>query len=96
VEAAEQLHLTAEDLHEFAIIDEIIPEPDGGAHTDHDESARRLDEALARHLAEVVLHERGHVLQNRRRRFLRVGHLTDHHALPKVVDALITPATAPP
>src|SRR3982751_3373512 len=49
-EAAEALKLTAPDLLRFGIIDEIIPEPIGGAHTDHDDSARLLDKVLARTL----------------------------------------------
>src|SRR5438045_1819880 len=45
-DAAEQLHLTAPDLLELEVIDEIIAEPGGGAHTDHDEAARLLEAAL--------------------------------------------------
>jgi len=52
-EAAEALKLTAPDLLGFHIIDEIITEPVGGAHTDHDAAARALDTALTRALAEV-------------------------------------------
>jgi len=51
VDAAEALKITAPDLLERALIDEIIPEPVGGAHTDPDAAARLLDEALARALA---------------------------------------------
>src|SRR5215203_825745 len=53
-EAAEALKLTAPDLLGFNIIDEIIKEPVGGAHTDHDAAARAIDAALARALAEVT------------------------------------------
>src|SRR3954465_13739685 len=52
-EAAEALKLTAPDLLGFHIIDEVIKEPVGGAHTDHDAAARSLDAALGRVLAEV-------------------------------------------
>lgn len=52
-EAAEALKLTAPDLLGFNIIDEIITEPVGGAHTDHDAAARNVDAALSRALAEV-------------------------------------------
>ena len=34
-QAAEALRITAKDLSEFGIVDEIVPEPEGGAHTDH-------------------------------------------------------------
>src|SRR6187401_2720894 len=53
VEAAEALKLTAPDLLRFGIIDEIVKEPVGGSHTDHELAASYLDEALSRVLAEV-------------------------------------------
>src|SRR5215813_5065312 len=53
VEAAQALLLTAPDLEKFAVIDEIVAEPVGGAHTDHDRAATLLDAVLARALAEV-------------------------------------------
>ncbi len=54
VEAAEALKLTAPDLLAMRIIDEIVPEPPGGAHTDPAGAARLLDAALTRVLAEVA------------------------------------------
>src|SRR6266540_4436398 len=53
VEAAAALKLTAPDLLKAGIIDEIIPEPIGGAHTDPAAAAQRVDEVLTRVLAEV-------------------------------------------
>ncbi len=53
VEAAEALRLTAPDLLGFGIIDEIVPEPTGGAQTNHEQAAALLDGALTRALAEV-------------------------------------------
>jgi acetyl-CoA carboxylase carboxyl transferase subunit alpha len=53
VEAADALKLTAQDLLGFRIIDEIVPEPPGGAHTNVDLAATMMDEALERALAEV-------------------------------------------
>jgi acetyl-CoA carboxylase carboxyl transferase subunit alpha len=53
VEAAEALKITAPDLLANGIIDEIVPEPRGGAHTNHELSATLLDTALARALARV-------------------------------------------
>src|SRR6187397_561994 len=54
VEAADALKLTAPDLLRFGIIDEIVPEPAGGAHTNHALAAQFLDEALAPALAHVA------------------------------------------
>jgi mRNA-degrading endonuclease toxin of MazEF toxin-antitoxin module len=45
-EAAEALKLTAQNLYEFDIIDAIIEEPGGGAHEDHETTARRLKNKL--------------------------------------------------
>src|SRR6058998_3641703 len=53
VEAAEALKLTAPDLMKAGIIDEIVSEPVGGAHTDPAAAARMVDEVLERVLTEV-------------------------------------------
>jgi acetyl-CoA carboxylase carboxyl transferase subunit alpha len=53
VEAADALKLTAPDLLKSGIIDEIVPEPIGGAHTDPEAAARFVDAVLSRALGEV-------------------------------------------
>jgi acetyl-CoA carboxylase carboxyl transferase subunit alpha len=53
-QAAEGLRLTAQHLYDEGIIDQIIPEPAGGAHNDYDQTARYLDSALSERLAEAV------------------------------------------
>jgi acetyl-CoA carboxylase carboxyl transferase subunit alpha len=63
-EAAHNLHLTANDLKNLGLIDEIVPEPLGAAHADYDEAARLLRLALERNLTEIsTMHwnERSHV-----------------------------------
>ena len=52
--AAAGLRLTAQDLFAAKIVDQIISEPPGGAHTDYDRAARYLDSALSERLAEAV------------------------------------------
>jgi acetyl-CoA carboxylase carboxyl transferase subunit alpha len=52
--AATGLRLTAQDLYAQKIVDQIIPEPPGGAHNDYDEAAGFLDAALTERLAEAV------------------------------------------
>lgn len=52
-EAAHNLHLTAVDLKNLGMIDEVIPEPLGAAHADHDEAARFVHGAIKKHLDEV-------------------------------------------
>jgi acetyl-CoA carboxylase carboxyl transferase subunit alpha len=51
--AAQALRITAPDLKEMSIIDEIIPEPEGGAHLDHDAAAALVDQVLLRHFNEL-------------------------------------------
>jgi acetyl-CoA carboxylase carboxyl transferase subunit alpha len=53
-EAAEALRLTAVDLKDFGVIDEIIPEPPGGAHADPAGAAAAVGEAVERHLREIA------------------------------------------
>jgi acetyl-CoA carboxylase carboxyl transferase subunit alpha len=51
--AAQALRITAADLAEFGCIDGVVPEPEGGAHTDHEAAAALLDAALQEHLGEL-------------------------------------------
>jgi acetyl-CoA carboxylase carboxyl transferase subunit alpha len=51
--AAEALHITARDMSEMGCIDAIIPEPEGGAHTDHEAAAALLDATLQQQLAQL-------------------------------------------
>lgn len=74
-EAAKALKLTAPDLLGFRIIDEIIKEPVGGAHTDHDAAARTVDAALSRTLAEVSALSSQARLDQRYDKFRSMGRL---------------------
>jgi acetyl-CoA carboxylase carboxyl transferase subunit alpha len=51
--AAEALKITAPDLLQLKLVDEIVPEPEGGAHTDHSATARLLEPVLSRALDEL-------------------------------------------
>jgi len=51
--AAEALKPTARDLKELKVIDEIVPEPPGGAHRDYEATAKKVHEAIARNLQEL-------------------------------------------
>jgi acetyl-CoA carboxylase carboxyl transferase subunit alpha len=75
VEAAEALKLTAPDLLRAGIVDEIVREPVGGAHTDPDAAARLIDEALGRALVEVGLLEGEARLARRYEKFRHMGRL---------------------
>ena len=73
IEAAEALKLTAPDLLRLGVIDEIIKEPVGGAHTDPDEAARLLDEAIARALEQATALEVEARLEQRYQKFRKMG-----------------------
>ena len=75
VEAAAALKLTAPDLLGFGVIDEIVPEPTGGAHTNHDLAAALLDSALARALASVSAMEPATRLEARYQKFRAMGNV---------------------
>jgi acetyl-CoA carboxylase carboxyl transferase subunit alpha len=71
--AAEALKITARDLSQFGIIDEIVPEPDGGAHLDHEASAALLDPVLDRCLRDLKTLTTGALLDTRYEKFRRMG-----------------------
>jgi len=75
VEAAEALKITAPDLLDAAIIDAIVPEPPGGAHTNPAAAAALVDEALARTLADVCAVTSVARLDARYRKFRSMGRL---------------------
>ena len=75
VQAAEALRLTAPDLLKFGIIDEIVGEPVGGAHTNHDRAAALLDSALERALAQVWGMEATERLDARYQKFRAMGNI---------------------
>jgi acetyl-CoA carboxylase carboxyl transferase subunit alpha len=51
--AAEAMRITAPDLSELGCIDDIVPEPDGGAHRDYEAAANLLDASLQKHYSEL-------------------------------------------
>ena len=72
-DAAKALKITAKDLKELAIIDEIVPEPEGGAHLDHDATAALLDRVLDRSLRELSRIPSNDLLERRYEKFRRMG-----------------------
>lgn len=72
-EAATALKLSAADLKEIGIIDEIIPEPMGGAHHDHVASAINLKSAVLRHLREIESIDAETLLEQRYQKFRAFG-----------------------
>jgi acetyl-CoA carboxylase carboxyl transferase subunit alpha len=72
-EAAAALKLTAKDLLELKLIDELIPEPLGGAHHDHNAAIANLKAAVTRHLNELCKIPMEQLLAERYQKFRRVG-----------------------
>jgi acetyl-CoA carboxylase carboxyl transferase subunit alpha len=71
--AANALRITAPDLYELRVIDEIVPEPIGGAHANHEAAASALKEALERNLEELRRYKPDKLVRRRREKFLRMG-----------------------
>ncbi|MBA2288324.1 MAG: acetyl-CoA carboxylase carboxyltransferase subunit alpha [Ktedonobacteraceae bacterium] len=72
-EAAEAMQISARELLETQIIDELVPEPIGGAHRDHNLAARYLKEALLTHLAELRRYSLHDLLQRRYQKYRSIG-----------------------
>lgn len=71
--AAEALKITASNLLELKLIDEIVPEPEGGAHTDHAAAAQLLDPVLTRSLDELSRLTPQELLDQRYEKYRRMG-----------------------
>ncbi len=71
--AAEALHLTAQDALQLGVIDEVIPEPLGGAHRNPLETALNVKEALLRHLDELKAMQPEELREQRYRKFRAMG-----------------------
>lgn len=67
------MHITAPDLIGFGIIDGIVPEPEGGAHTDHAKTAEILDKVLVANLAELKKLSATQLLDARYEKFRRMA-----------------------
>ena len=72
-EAAEALKLTAQNLLKLEVIDEIIAEPEGGAHRNYDLAAGNLGEALRRSLERISQIPIAELLEKRYQKFRRLG-----------------------
>src|SRR6266699_2496038 len=75
--AAEALKITAEDLQELGVIDEIIPEPPGGAHDDPEAAAEALGETLQRHVRQLRKIKIDKLLKRREEKYLSMGALSE-------------------
>jgi acetyl-CoA carboxylase carboxyl transferase subunit alpha len=72
-EAAEAMKITARDLSELGVIDEVIPEPGGGAHRDPERTARHIGDAIERHLTELEAMSPAELVRGRTEKFMSMG-----------------------
>jgi len=79
-EAAEALKLTAQDLLKLDVVDEVVPEPDGGAHRDFDVSAANLGVALRQNLEKLLEQPIEQLLSKRYKRFRALGNFSEGKA----------------
>ena len=73
LEAAEAMKLTAKDLLNFGIIDEVINEPLGGAHRDPDLIAENIKNSLVKNLKSFENLSKDEIFENRKAKFLKIG-----------------------
>lgn len=72
-EAAEAMKLSAPDLLKLGLIDEVIPEPDGGAHHNHQATAQSLQQALESQLTSLEKLSEKKLLEQRYQKFRQFG-----------------------
>jgi acetyl-CoA carboxylase carboxyl transferase subunit alpha len=75
--AATALRITAQELLQLGVIDEIVPEPLGGAHANHEAAAQSLQEALVRHLDELRRYKPDKLVRRRREKYLNMGRFAE-------------------
>lgn len=72
-DAAQKMRLTAFELSALGVVEEVIPEPRGGAHRDPASAAHYVKEALARHLAELLAVPVEELIRRRLERYRKIG-----------------------
>jgi len=75
--AAEALKLTAPDLLELGLVDEVIPEPPGGAHSDPERTIAALGEAVRRHVEELVKIGSKRLIKPRAKKYMEMGRFAE-------------------
>jgi acetyl-CoA carboxylase carboxyl transferase subunit alpha len=80
--AAEALKITAKHLLELGLVDEVVPEPLGGAHTDPDGSAVFLKQTLLKHLEQLLVLTPEERLEQRYSKFRSFGQVLEKKAVP--------------
>ncbi|OMF35900.1 acetyl-CoA carboxylase carboxyltransferase subunit alpha [Paenibacillus sp. FSL H8-0548] len=87
-EAAEAMRITAKDLLEFGVIEDIIVEPQGGAHKDLAFQAEQIKDKLWQHLQELMKMSAEQLIEDRYHKFRKIGHF-------KIVEQPVVATIAP-
>lgn len=85
-DAARALRLTAEDLIEFGVVDDVIPEPPGGAHRDPETVAAHLKKIIFKHIKELSSIGKRDLLDRRYKKFRKIGEFAVDPAFSKAGD----------
>src|SRR5499427_7364474 len=93
--AAEALKITAKDLLELGLVDEIVPEPLGGAHTDPEQSALTLRNALLMHLEQLISLSVAERLRLRYEKFRNFGQFNEKPPVEIGKDEIPLPNSSP-
>ncbi|SDF32173.1 acetyl-CoA carboxylase carboxyltransferase subunit alpha [Fontibacillus panacisegetis] len=72
-QAAEAMKITAQDLLEMEVIEDIVPEPHGGAHRDYEATAAEIKKSLLSHLNDLLIMNPDELLEDRYRKFRKIG-----------------------
>jgi hypothetical protein len=83
------MKMTAAEQQALGVVDTVIPEPEGGAHTDHEETALRLKAAIVRELDRLAAVPSDVLVEQRYRRYRSLGAYTE------VAGPAPTPPVAP-
>ncbi|MCK5392997.1 MAG: acetyl-CoA carboxylase carboxyl transferase subunit alpha, partial [Candidatus Omnitrophica bacterium] len=74
--ASKVLKLTAPDLLKFGLVEEIIPETEGGAHKNHQETAGNVKKAIIKNLEKISKASIEEILEKRYQRYRKIGVFT--------------------
>lgn len=85
--AAEALKITAKDLHALRLVDEVIPEPLGGAHNNLAETAAAFKQHVLKHLSQVQALPTAERLKKRYEKFRAHGHFLERSSTPAEIEA---------
>jgi len=74
-DAANALKITAQDLHKLEVVDEVIAEPIGGAHRDHEKTMKTVEKSLDNALMELSAMSADKIKELRNEKFLNMGNV---------------------